>query len=129
MRSARRVMSSRLPMGVATRYRQPRRGVGDTPALGLVFMTVGKESLARGACGWTPEAACYNRWFGEHAGGIAVRELQAADRENRERVRAVSEEVPALRRKSGADVYSAGHSVQRLGLVCERLCREEEHGE
>src|SRR5579859_283878 len=59
---------------------------------------------------------------------VAVREVQAADRENRKRFRAAFEEVPALRRKSGADVDGSRDSVQGRRLVCDRLRGEEERG-
>src|SRR5215472_12160673 len=55
---------------------------------------------------------------------IPVHEVQTPDGKNRERFRTTFEEVPALRRKSGCDDFRASHSVQGLGMVCDRLCGE-----
>src|SRR3984957_6882740 len=65
MRRARRVMSSRLPMGVPTRYRQPSAVFVSTAAAPLMHV-----SLARTA--ETVCRACYTFLFGDRGEGAAV---------------------------------------------------------
>src|SRR5277367_86659 len=50
MRSARRVMSSRLPIGVPTRYKQPRAVLVSVAAIAVMLksLTCGAEALTRG---------------------------------------------------------------------------------
>src|ERR1700752_225401 len=77
MRNARKVMSSRLPMGVATRYREPWRAFSGDSECALPVMESVKpvmellnteSSMARGRLA----GACYNRFFVACAGGETV---------------------------------------------------------
>src|SRR5271168_2195890 len=65
MRSARSVMSSRLPMGVPTRYKQPKAFSSSVAARAFMHL-----SLARAA--ETICDACYTFLFGDRAEGFAV---------------------------------------------------------
>src|SRR5260370_32966810 len=65
MRRARSVMSSRLPMGVPTRYKQP-----SAVSILLAAAPLMHLSLARAA--GTNCAACYTFLFGDKAEGGAV---------------------------------------------------------
>src|SRR5580704_2783226 len=120
MRRARSVMSSRLPMGVPTRYKQPRAVFVSTAAAPLMLV-----SLARTA--ETICDACYTFLFGDSAEGVAVPLYEykclkcAPHGENRAGSWPALEEVPALRRESGIGDHRAGDQVQGFRVVCYRL--------
>src|SRR5580704_14966807 len=65
MRRARRVMSSRLPMGVPTWYRQPSAVFVSTAAAPLMYVSL--ACTAETVCD-----ACYTFLFGDRAEGAAV---------------------------------------------------------
>src|SRR5271168_1405180 len=65
MRSARSVMSSRLPMGVPTRYKHPR---AVSVELGAALLMAKSLACAAG----TECDACYTFLFGDSAEGVAV---------------------------------------------------------
>src|ERR1700676_4571718 len=136
MRSARNVMSSRLPMGVPTMYRQPPPGAApfdggadglwELPAARFLLIArsltpVAKAIVARMVYSAIPhekkESVCaFVR--------VQMPEMRPQDGKNREYEWPAFEEVPALRRQSGSDVLRARDSIQRLRLVRNRLRRE-----
>src|SRR6202795_274907 len=65
MRRARRVMSSRLPIGVPTRYKQPSAVFVSTAAAPLMHVSL--ACAAETICN-----ACYTFLFGARAEGVAV---------------------------------------------------------
>src|SRR5260370_2147509 len=128
MRKARRVMSSRLPMGVATRKRHPPSGCPEdcveagadfSPPLAEELLRDMVKSLAR-----EPEEkvthATIKFWLhAKRSAGatvrVQVREMRAAHGENRKCFRAASEEVPSLRRQGRGSDYRAVVSVHGRG--------------
>src|SRR6266478_10258778 len=53
---------------------------------------------------------------------VPMSEVRQKDGKNRKRVGPAPEKVSALRRKSRTPAVRSGDSVQRVGLVCDRLC-------
>src|ERR1700676_647925 len=136
MRSARNVMSSRLPMGVPTMYRQPPPGAApfdggadglwELPAARFLLIArsltpVAKAIVARMVYSAIPhekkESVCaFVR--------VQMPEMRPQDGKNRKYEWPAFEEVPALRRQSGSAVFRARDSIQRLGMVRDGLRRQ-----
>src|SRR6266852_3165405 len=142
IRSAGKVMSSRLPIGVPTMYRQPppgaapfegansaaERGVCAGGSCVRRFLDM-PSSLARGAKAIVARmvySAIPHQNKESFCASVRVQmpEMWPQDGKNRKCERPAFEEVPALRRQSGGAVLRARDPVQRLRLVRNRLRRE-----
>src|ERR1700688_1044971 len=126
MRSARNVMSSRLPMGVPTMYRHPPPGAApfDGGAGGRScelcaarFLLIAK-SLTRAAKAIVARMV-YSAIPHEKRESVCafvrvqMPEMRPEDGKNRKYEWPAFEEVPALRRQSGSAVLRARDSIQR----------------
>src|SRR5690348_7913380 len=123
MRRPRSVISSRLPMGVPTMYRQPPPGAAPFEGEGVCAaeLCVGRfldmdRSLARSE---KAIVACVVYFSIPHQKKeslcafvrVQMPEMRPEDGKNRKRGRSTLEKVPALRRQSGGAILCAGHSV------------------
>src|SRR5258708_28455866 len=136
MRSARRGMSSRLPMGVPTMYRQPppdadpfdgERGVcGAEPCVGR-FLDMDR-SLARARrrlrrAWYTFRSRTRKKESFCASVRVQMPEMRPEDGKNRKRGRSTFEEVPALRRGEGRAVFRPGKLVLRAQLGFKKFQR------